>query len=295
MLSAALRAAIENAIVRATGERFPIERITSARGGCIHSSWVVESRAARYFVKENEGRFAPSFAAEADGLIALREAGMRVPQPVAQGLGEGKAFLVLEFLALREGRAAGYRELGRLLACLHRRRGREFGWHCDNFIGATPQRNTMTTSWPEFWANERLRPQLDLAGCNGYRGRLQVLGERVINAVPRLLAGHGAIPSLLHGDLWSGNVGFVADETPVVFDPAVYYGDGEADLAMSELFGGFPASFYEGYRELQSIDDGYRTRRVLYNLYHVLNHLNLFGVGYLGESEQMMERLLAEK
>jgi protein-ribulosamine 3-kinase len=294
MLSAALRTAIEDAIARATGQRCVIDKATSAAGGCIHSSWVIESRISRFFVKVNELGAAANFVAEADGLAALGNAGMRVPHPVAQGSGGASAFLVLEFLALKEGRAEGYRELGRQLARLHGHRGHEFGWYCDNFIGTTPQRNKVTTSWAEFWVRERLRPQLELAARNGHGGRLHALGERVIDAVPRLLAGHTAAPSLLHGDLWGGNAGFLAHDTPVVFDPAVYYGDGEADLAMTELFGGFPVSFYEGYRALRPVDEGYRTRRILYNLYHVLNHLNLFGAGYLGQCERMMESLLIE-
>ncbi len=115
----------------------------------------------------------------------------------------------------------------------------------------------------------------------------------MIEAVPQLLAGHSPAPSLLHGDLWSGNAGFLGDGTPVVFDPAVYCGDAEADLAMTELFGGFPPSFYEGYREVRPIAAGYRGRRVLYNLYHVLNHLNLFGEGYRLQAERMMARVLS--
>jgi len=115
----------------------------------------------------------------------------------------------------------------------------------------------------------------------------------VMDVVPALLR-HAVAPSLLHGDLWGGNAGCLDDGTPVVFDPAVYYGDGEADLAMTELFGGFPGSFYDGYREVRPIDeDGYRRRRVLYNLYHVLNHLNLFGEEYRAQAERMMEKLLA--
>ena len=148
-------------------------------------------------------------------------------------------------------------------------------------------------SWPEFWQRERLAPQLALAARNGHGDAVGALGERVIEAVPTLLAGHEPAPSLLHGDLWSGNAGFLENGTPVVFDPAVYYGDAEVDLAMTELFAGFPESFYEGYREVRPIGEGYRLRRVLYNLYHVLNHLNLFGDGYLAQAERMMARLLA--
>jgi len=293
MLSQPFRTALETAIGRATGVAFAIRRATAATGGCIHSSWVLESGATRYFAKTNDAWSAATLAAEADGLRALAGAGVRVPRPIAQGEADGTAFLVLEYLALARGTNAAFSELGRGLARIHSHRGDGFGWHRDNFIGLTPQPNARHASWAEFWQHERLAPQLALAERNGHRVELQSLGKRVIEAVPRLLAGHSPAPSLLHGDLWGGNAAFLGDGTPVVFDPAVYYGDAEADLAMTELFGGFPESFYEGYREVRPIDEGYPLRRVLYNLYHVLNHLNLFGGGYRSQAEGAMERLLA--
>jgi fructosamine-3-kinase len=292
VIADALRAAIAEAVSRATGTAFRIERTAPVGGGCIHRALALEGGGQRFFAKVNEARFAASFEAEADGLLALDGAGMRVPKPVAQGTAEGAAFLVLEFLELGHGTDASFRELGRRLARLHGHRGPHFGWPRDNFIGLTPQSNAASESWIEFWQRERLAPQLALAAANGHDGRLQALGAQVADALPRLLSGHDPTPALLHGDLWGGNAGFLAGGTPVVFDPAVYYGDPEADLAMTELFGGFPESFYEGYREVRPIADGYRLRRVLYNLYHVLNHLNLFGAGYRAQAERMMERLL---
>ena len=293
MLSDALASALEGAIARAAGAGFAIKRATAAAGGCIHSSWVLESGDERYFAKLNDERFAASFEAEADGLAALAKAGMRAPRALTNGVAVGHAFLVLEHLPLGRPSDAAFRELGRRLARLHAHHGQQFGWHRANFIGLNPQSNTVRESWIEFWRNERLAPQLALAARNGHRGRVQWLGEQVTEAVPWLLAGHDPAPSLLHGDLWSGNAAFLENGTPVVFDPAVYYGDAEADLAMTELFGGFPASFYEGYREIHPIAGGYKLRRVLYNLYHVLNHLNLFGEGYRAQAERMMERLVA--
>jgi fructosamine-3-kinase len=125
-------------------------------------------------------------------------------------------------------------------------------------------------------------------------GRLQPLGDALLAALPRLFAGYAPAAALVHGDLWSGNAAFLADGSPVVFDPAAYYGDREVDLAMTELFGGFPAAFHTAYREAAPLADGYEMRRTLYNLYHVLNHANLFGGGYAAQAERMMERLLAE-
>jgi fructosamine-3-kinase len=293
ILTPALAAALAGAISDTTGTSFQVVRATPVGGGCIHEAVALEGPDdARYFAKLNEARFEASFAAEADGLLALGAAGMRVPKPIVQGTTEGRAFLVLEFLALGEGSDAAHRELGRRLARQHGHRGPHFGWARDNFIGLTPQANPPSASWIEFWQTQRLAPQLALARAKGYDGRLQSLGGQTVDAVPVLLAAHDATPALLHGDLWTGNAAFLPNGTPVVFDPAVYYGDPEADLAMTELFGGFPESFYEGYREVRPIADGYRMRRVLYNLYHVLNHLNLFGAGYRAQAERMMERLL---
>lgn len=292
-LSPALAEALAAAVSRATGTGFRIARASPVGGGCIHQGFALEGPdGARYFAKLNDARLAPAFAAEADGLLALAAAGMRVPKPIAQGEAAARAFLVLEYLALGEGSDAAHRELGRRLARQHASRGPHYGWARDNYIGLTPQANAPCAAWAEFWQTRRLVPQLALARANGHDGRLQALGAQVLDAVPRLLAGHDAPPALLHGDLWSGNAAFLRNGTPVVFDPAVYYGDPEADLALTELFGGFPESFYEGYREVRAIAAGYRLRRVLYNLYHVLNHLNLFGGGYLPQAERMMARLL---
>jgi fructosamine-3-kinase len=285
---------LEAAISAATGAAFRIASSRSVSGGCIHASFAIEGDdGGRYFAKTNNATHGENLAAEADGLAALGAAGMRAPTVIVHGVADGLAFLVLEHLALRDGSTAEYRELGRRLARMHSTAiGTEFGWHRANFIGATPQRNTRSTDWIAFWERERLAPQLALAERHGFGGALQSLGDQVRATLPKLLDGHAPTASLLHGDLWGGNAAFLAAGEPVVFDPAVYYGDPEADLAMTELFGGFPRAFYEGYGEIAPIEAGYRKRRDLYNLYHVLNHANLFGGGYAAEAERMMARLL---
>jgi protein-ribulosamine 3-kinase len=293
-MSPVLRAAIEDAVTQASGSRLSVRDATPASGGCIHSTWAISGDNSRYFVKTNEARFAESFDTEVDGLVALTCAGMRAPQPIARGEAAGQAFLVLEYLPLGDLSNNAFRELGRRLAHLHEHRGANFGWHRDNFIGLTPQSNATHASWAEFWREERLAPQLALAARNNYGGRVQSLGKQLLNAVPSLLADYDPPVSLLHGDLWRGNAASLLDGTPVVFDPAVYYGDAEADLAMTELFGGFPPSFYDVYRDVRPIGEGYAVRRTLYNLYHVLNHLNLFGESYRSQAERGMERLLAD-
>ena len=163
-----------------------------------------------------------------------------------------------------------------------------------NFIGTTPQPNAWKDNWIDFWREQRLGFQLQLAATNGYGSQLQSLGENLLDALPAFFEGYAPQPSLLHGDLWNGNHAYQADGTPTLFDPAVYYGDRECDIAMTELFGGYSADFYSAYRASWSLDAGYSVRRDLYNLYHILNHANLFGGGYARQAEQMMQRLLVE-
>ena len=184
--------------------------------------------------------------------------------------------------------------LGAEVAALYRVSEPRFGFAADNFIGATPQPNGWCDDWPEFFAARRLRHQLALAAANGHGGRLTARGARLVEVVGAFYDSYRPRPSLLHGDLWSGNRGALADGTPVLFDPAPYYGDREADLAMTRLFGGFGAPFYAAYDAAWPPDPGARARVGLHNLYHVLNHLNLFGAGYAGEARAMIDGLLTE-
>jgi fructosamine-3-kinase len=285
----ATRAALEAAAAAALGRGARLESATAVSGGCINSCYLVHAGAAKIFVKLNAPRFADAFAAEADGLAALRAAGMRAPEPLAHGGAAGQAYLALEALDL--GANEDYAALGRALASLHLTTGEQFGWTRDNYIGASAQQNSQTGDWIGFWRERRLAPQLALAMANGH-GEIRKPVERIFEALPRLLDGRAPEASLLHGDLWRGNAGFLAGGAPVVFDPAVYRGDREADLAMTELFGGFPRSFYAAYEEAWPVDPGYRTRKHLYNLYHLLNHLNLFGGGYLGQVRATLSLLL---
>jgi len=295
VMHATLAAALAAAITAAKGTPFRIADARPVAGGCIHRALALEGAGQRFFAKVNDASQADNLAAEADGLAALARAGMRVPGVVTHGVAGGDAYLVLEFLELRSGSGASYREMGRALARMHSSAVADaFGWPRDNFIGATPQRNTCSTSWVEFWDRERMAPQLELAAANRLSPRLGTLGARLRAALPQLLAGRSVQPSLLHGDLWSGNAAFLATGEPVLFDPAVYHGDPEADLAMTELFGGFPSEFYAGYRDIAPVDAGYAVRKILYNLYHVLNHANLFGGGYAAQAERMMEQLLRQ-
>lgn len=281
------------AIASATGTPFTPRDRHAAGGGCINAAHVLEGRdGRRYFVKQNAAERLDMFEAEAAGLDEILATGaIRAPRPIGVGVTGGVAWLVLEFLDLG-GRGSGA-ELGRRLAAMHHHGADRFGWWRDNTIGSTPQRNAWHEDWVAFYGGRRLRFQFDLAVRNGCGRRLADRGERLLAGLAAFFAGHHPRPSLLHGDLWGGNHGYAGGE-PVIFDPAVYYGDREADLAMTELFGGFPADFQAAYREAWPLDPGYATRRTLYNLYHVLNHYNLFGGGYLGQAEHMTGRLLAE-
>jgi fructosamine-3-kinase len=231
--------------------------------------------------------------AEADGLGRLaRTDAIRVPRVLGIGASGDECWLELERFGLREPDGRAEERLGAALAKLHAVTGPAFGLERDNAIGASPQPNGPSGDWAAFWRHRRLGFQLERAAQTGYGGRLQDRGARLLESVPALLAGHRPRPSLLHGDLWAGNRGMLPAGTPVVFDPAVYYGDREADLAMTQLFGGFGPRFYAAYEAAWPLPPGAGERRELYNLYHVLNHLNLFGGGYLAQAEAMIDRLL---
>ncbi len=287
-MNAALAAAIE----RATGKPFIPRADRGAGGGCINAARVVEgSDGRRYFVKTNRARHLAMFEAEAEGLEAIRATGtVRVPAPICSGASGDEAWLVLEYLEM--GGRGSADELGRRLAALHRHSWDRYGWHRDNTIGSTPQVNTPCADWIAFYRQHRLGYQYALAARHGAPRRLIERGERLLDGLAGFFPGYRPPPSLLHGDLWGGNHGYCQGE-PVIFDPAVYYGDREADLAMTELFGGYPGDFYAAYREAWPLEVGYRVRKDLYNLYHVLNHYNLFGGGYLGQAERMTDALLA--
>ncbi len=282
-------------IAAATGHAFAPGSHQDVGGGCINRALVLEGGAQRYFVKLNTAERLPMFEAEAEGLRAIAATHtVRVPQPVCSGVAANQAFLVLEYLPLRGANVQAQEQLGRALAQMHRATAPRFGWTRDNTIGSTPQPNREADDWVAFWRTQRLGFQLGLAADNGHGGSLQRDGEKLLEKLPALFRDYRPLASLLHGDLWGGNAAATDTGEPVIFDPAVYYGDREADLAMTGLFGGFSERFHAAYREAWPLDHGYRVRKNLYNLYHVLNHLNLFGGGYHAQAQQMIERLLAE-
>ncbi len=286
--------AVAASIAAATDSAFRICDRAAVGGGCINQGYRITGGSAVYFVKLNRAGRRAMFDSEAEGLRAIAETGtVRGPRPLCSGENDRHCWLVLEHLDLSAGNAVAMALLGQQLAALHRTSAERFGWHRDNTIGATPQLNRWNASWVELWRTLRLGFQLELAARNGHRGALQRRGEALLAQLESLLT-HAPAPSLLHGDLWGGNAAATTGGEPVVFDPACYFGDREVDLAMTELFGGFAPAFYAAYRDAWNLDAGYAVRRDLYNLYHVLNHLNLFGGGYRSQAEGMIERLLSE-
>jgi protein-ribulosamine 3-kinase len=262
-------------------------------GGSINECYRWPARAAALFVKVAPADSLPVFEAESAGLAELAAAkALRVPAVRACGSAARHAFLALEWIEAARADAASERRLGEGLAALHAVTAARFGWTRDNTIGRTAQANAWSTDWTTFFRERRLRPQLELAAANGFKS-LSAPGDRLLAALPALLAGHAPSASLLHGDLWGGNWFTARDGTPVVFDPAVYYGDREADLAMTHLFGGFGAGFYRAYEAVAPLPPGATPRRDLYQLYHVLNHANLFGGGYAGQARALILALLA--
>lgn len=282
-------------IAAATGTPFGTAAPRPVGGGCISSAYLLDDGSRRYFVKTNAAALAHMFEAEALGLREIaRSNTVRVPEPVCWGSEGDTAYLMLEYIEFGSGAADSAERLGRQLARMHQVHANRYGWHMDNTIGSTPQINTPAHDWVTFWREHRLGYQLRLAERNVYGANLQRRGERLMESCGALYSGYVPPPSLLHGDLWGGNHGADAAGNPVIFDPAVYYGDREADLAMTELFGGFGHRFYQAYRAEYPLDPGYETRKTLYNLYHILNHLNLFGGSYLGQAQRMIDRLLSE-
>jgi fructosamine-3-kinase len=288
-MSPALKAAIENAIQAATDEGFTITSASGTGGGCINETFLLSDGHSRFFLKLNAASAQAMFCAEAEALETIRQTEtLYAPAPIAQGQAEGRAFLVLEAIEFGTGTDDSWQQMGRKLAELHQHASDQFGWNRDNTIGSTPQYNAPNSNWATFFREQRLRPQLELARLNGYHF---ARAEALLNAAEILLAKHHPKASLLHGDLWSGNVGFSVEGTPIIYDPASYYGDRETDLAFSEFFGGFPLAFYESYQNAWPLAAGYEARKNLYNLYHVLNHANLFGGGYIRQAENMIAAL----
>lgn len=281
---------IAQEISRTTGQPFDLQDRRTIGGGSINQAYCISDGDRDYFLKLNRAAQYAMFEAEALGLKEIADSQtIRVPRPICWGTANGSCYIVMEYLSLGSSHRDAWYQMGQDLAAMHRvTSDRGFGWQRDNTIGDTPQKNPWTADWVTFFVEHRLRYQFQLAH---HRGTFQ-RHEALLEAVPSLLTGHTPEPSLVHGDLWSGNAAVTADGTPVILDPATYYGDREVDIAMSELFGRFPQPFYDGYHDAYPLDAGYENRKILYNLYHILNHFNLFGGGYASQAQSVIDRLL---
>ena len=265
----------------------------SLHGGDINQSFLLKTSEGPFFVKLNKASRRTMFEAEAAALLEMNYArAVQVPEPILVGTSGNQAFLLMEHIEMGGSSATSEETLGHQLAVMHQFTHSQFGWERDNTIGSTPQHNGESAEWISFWREQRLTPQLQWASQRGAPSSLRSKGEQLLNQLDQLLADHTVVASQLHGDLWGGNWSTARSGEPILYDPALYYGDRETDLAMTELFGGFSQRFYDAYNEAWPLDEGYSQRKTLYNLYHILNHFNLFGGGYGRQAEQMINRLL---
>jgi len=289
---------IEQNLAQTLGQRLTLDTWQAVSGGSIHQAYhVISQDKQHFFIKINQASKMHTLTAEAQGLIALHQAlnadsPLRIPKVIGQGSNTTHVWLILEYIPFGRSDAASQTKLGQGLALLHQHTAPQFGFDSDNVIGASLQTNTWTDDWLTFWAEQRLGTQFQLAKQHGFYDSFASETENLLDALPKLLQNHQPSPSLLHGDLWGGNAAADANGKPMIFDPAVYYGDRECDLAMTELFGGFSTDFYAAYDDVYPLSDGYAQRKMLYNLYHILNHANLFGSAYIMQSKSMMQQLV---
>lgn len=278
-------------ISQATDEPFAAEHRRPVGGGSVNQAYAVSEGDRAYFVKLNDVTRLGMFEAEAIGLRQMLNSGtIRVPHPICWGEAEGHAYIALEWLDFGYGNHEGWTKMGQKLAAMHRATSDQgFGWVQDNTIGFIPQKNGWMADWVTFFRDRRMGYQFQVARKRG--GHFPKKDE-LMQAIPQLLSDHHPSPSLVHGDLWSGNAAVTKTDEPVIFDPATYFGDREVDLAMSELFGRFPQEFYSGYNETYALEDGYEQRKTLYNLYHIVNHFNQFGGSYESQANSMIDKLL---
>lgn len=262
-------------------------------GGSINNAYRVSDDIDPFFVKTNRQNLAYMFKSESTGLNALYAANcIKVPQPIAAGVSKNDSYLIVSWQEMSGQPKAEL--FAQQMAQLHQQTNNQFGFEIDNSIGSTPQLNQWSENWVDFWQKQRLGYQLNLARKNGFHNRLYDLGQKLIEQTPLFFTSYHPVASLLHGDLWSGNWSADDKGSPVIFDPACYYGDRETDLAMMELFGHPGRKFLDSYNEFYPLDDGYSIRKNFYNVYHILNHTNLFGSSYAMQAENMIESLLAE-
>ncbi|MGL6261774.1 fructosamine kinase family protein [Vibrio sp. WXL210] len=283
--------AIEQAISERLGAPFVIKEHEKITGGDINQAYVFGDGEQRFFAKVNDKSHLERFQLEAEQLDRLQASNtVQVPDLIAVGHSKQHAWLILEYLVLKPlDSCGGSYEFGSQLAQLHRwGEQKEYGYDVDNFIGATFQPNTWMKNWSHFFSEQRIGWQLQLLKEKGVH---IVDLDEFVELVHQKLLHHNPRPSLLHGDLWHGNAA-QSVAGPVMYDPACYWGDRECDIAMTELFGGFDQRFYQGYNDEWQLDKSYPQRQPIYQLYHLLNHLNLFGGDYLSQTQKLIDKIM---
>jgi len=285
---------VENHISEVTGKTIHFENSKSVSGGCINDSFnISDLEHNHWFIKTNKPELIDMFEAEAAGLDELKKSEtIRIPKKICCGTTAAFSYLVLEHIPLKS--QISQQKTGIQLAQMHQTFSSHFGWARNNNIGSTIQSNTPHDDWISFWKEERMLFQLKLAKDKGYPYKAYDSGLELAEKIHLFFTDYQPRPSLLHGDLWGGNCASDNNNNPVIYDPAVYYGDRETDIAMTELFGGFNQDFYAAYNDSCALDPGYKTRKNLYNLYHILNHYNLFGGSYASQANSVTQKLLSE-
>jgi protein-ribulosamine 3-kinase len=269
-----------------------IQSVKNISGGCINECYSFLCGNEKYFLKINHaGDYPGLFEAEVAGLEALSgKSSLIIPTPITVGTAGHQQFLIMEFLG-QESALKDYSELlGRGLAQLHKNTNSYFGFHRDNYIASLPQKNFFMNSFSEFFVQARLEPQLQSAIENGLMTKKDSAGFKILFSKLKALIPEER-PSLLHGDLWNGNV-MPSVKGPAIFDPAVYFGHRETDLAMTTLFGGFDSRFYSAYNEEFKLEKGWKERLDIYNLYPLLVHVNLFGGNYAQEVRTVLKKFI---
>lgn len=304
----ALQSAINSLMPSAKGLSTEVLQAQSVSGGCISDAQRVRIRRGPdeqdLFVKRNDASFLNNFQCEADGLQQLSNAdAIRIPTMLAVGHHQDQAWLITQWIDEDRSQASSeefFVLFANQLSQLHRKTlhhstsGQQIGWPTDNYLGATRQPNAATDSWAEFVAEHRIGFQMRLAIDQGHRDQnLEQNLSRIVSQMDTILSDRADETSLLHGDLWSGNYLSDRNGQPVIIDPAVYRGCREAEFGMLKLFGSCPAVFYETYQAIWPMPDGWQRRVDVYILYHLLNHLNLFGSSYLGQCKSLAAKILS--
>lgn len=290
MLPDSLQMAVENALADSLGSSIRLHAAEPVGGGCIHNAQKLETNAGEFFLKYNRVGEKANFQAEMAGLLLLGDAAtLRVPKAISVGETGNHAFLLMEYIPTGARRREFWEEFGMGLAALHRQSAEGYGLDHANYIGRLPQRNTWKSTWVDFFIEERLETQLRLAERKGLassklRSQFEALYPRLSALMPV------EPPSLLHGDLWSGNFMTDGEGHPTLIDPAVYFGHREIEIAFTQLFGGFSSAFYEAYHAAWPLQAGWQERVDLFNLYPLTVHLNLFGTGYLPQIQSILRR-----